>query len=527
MKIGIVAPLDGRYEYFGVPIHNGCLLALEEAGPDFEIVVKNDEGDPDLTRSCIAELDDEGVVAILGPVESHNAAAGAAEAESRHLPVVTPSATASYLTRRPNPWFFRAISSDKDRTDALARWAMQDLGGRPILVVHEAAPTSDVDHPPLYGESAGRDFIDALNEAEYPFHRLTFERDHVLSRDLRRGAAQLLDDDAVGAATILSPTLNIIRVTQFLHSKRSELPVYIISPGRDQFANSAVDDHIKAVTDTIIEDTDSLELADLRERYQERFPDEPDDPVYQYATFAYDAGRILVDALRTPRVTAVDHADLAPVRTAVRDALRQSPPRTDLLMSTGNFVANNDLMFKPSRRVLERGSWNAVSRDEIRRLGSGPRAPKRLPRSDKAYDAFLSYRHLDPDESFTRALLRKLEDEDLRVAFDRRDFHPALTFLEEMERCVKESNYTVAIVSPRYFESGNTHAEAIMRQILNMDEQRRRLIPLILEPVDDLPLWMFGIVGINFSTEDEDFDPYERLIAALRRAAPGAGPDRS
>src|SRR5262245_29517934 len=77
-------------------------------------------------------------------------------------------------------------------------------------------------------------------------------------------------------------------------------------------------------------------------------------------------------------------------------------------------------------------------------------------------DVFLSYRHVDPDRAFARDLLGRLEAAGFRVAIDERDFRPEATFLEEMERCIQESRFTLAVLSPRYVESGNTMEEAII-----------------------------------------------------------------
>jgi hypothetical protein len=295
-----------------------------------------------------------------------------------------------------------------------------------------------------------------------------------------------------------------------------DLPIYIISPGRDLFERSSLRDGVKAVTDTGIEDAGEPELAAFRRQYRSSFPYDTEDPVHQYATFAYDAGRILVAALRSDAVAAAAQGDLGQRRDVVREALRKSPPRSDLLMSPGNFVLNNDLFFKPSRRVLERSEWNKVSIDDLREaLRTAPAAADSLRAAVTAgFDAFLSYRHGDPDEEFTRGLRRRLLDAGLKVAIDHVDFYPAFTFLEEMERCVRDSRFTIAVISPRYFESGNTQEEAIITQVLGMDDRKRRLIPLILETAT-MPAWLYSIVGIDFSRIDPDVDPYVRLIAAL------------
>ena len=78
----------------------------------------------------------------------------------------------------------------------------------------------------------------------------------------------------------------------------------------------------------------------------------------------------------------------------------------------------------------------------------------------KIYDAFISYRRQEPDLSFARDLLNRLESNGYKVAIDERDFNAAMSFLDEMERCIKESRFTLAVLSPRYFESGNTNQEA-------------------------------------------------------------------
>ena len=134
--------------------------------------------------------------------------------------------------------------------------------------------------------------------------------------------------------------------------------------------------------------------------------------------------------------------------------------------------------------------------------------------STTRYDVFISYRHNDVDADFARQLLAALEGRGYRVAIDERDFPANASFLQEMERCIRESRYTVAVVSAAYLESGNCEEEAIVCKVLDMGDRKRRLIPFVIEPVA-MPAWMYGIVGIDGTKADPLVDPFDQLTATL------------
>ena len=138
------------------------------------------------------------------------------------------------------------------------------------------------------------------------------------------------------------------------------------------------------------------------------------------------------------------------------------------------------------------------------------------------YDAFISYRRQEPDKAFARWLLKELKAAGYRVAFDEIDFSPRETFLTEMERCCKESRLVLAVISPRYFESGNTDMEATITAVQGMRDRSNRFIPLIYEEVQR-PDWMYSLVGVNFTDEDPLVPPFDRLKAAMGepQIAPG------
>jgi hypothetical protein len=131
-----------------------------------------------------------------------------------------------------------------------------------------------------------------------------------------------------------------------------------------------------------------------------------------------------------------------------------------------------------------------------------------------AYDAFISYRHTEPDRGFALDLLEHLEEAGFKVAFDERDFRPNEPVIGEMERCILASRFTLCVVSPRYISSGFCSEEAEVCKTLDMEQRRRRLVPLFLERVA-LPSWFGGLVGIDFASSDTAFDPYVKVKSLL------------
>ena len=130
------------------------------------------------------------------------------------------------------------------------------------------------------------------------------------------------------------------------------------------------------------------------------------------------------------------------------------------------------------------------------------------------YDVFISYRRARRDKRFALQLLRHLDSLGYRVALDERDFDASASFLEEMERCVRNSRFTVAVVSPQYLQSGHCQEEAILCKVLDMGERKRRLVPLVIQKVE-MPAWMFGIVGIDFTNANPVVPPFEKLAKTL------------
>ena len=189
------------------------------------------------------------------------------------------------------------------------------------------------------------------------------------------------------------------------------------------------------------------------------------------------------------------------------------------------FVASSYFLWIPFLVVCLLAGVQAILPATILAPTRSGAAPPRPVDATLHYDAFISYRHHEIDTAIARQLVDTLEADGYRLAIDERDFLANASFLNEMERCIRESRFTVAVISSRYLESGNTEEEAIISKVLDMADRRRRLIPLVVEPVS-MPVWLYGIVGIDLNKRDPLVDPIDKLKSTLGTPLAAGGQDR-
>ncbi|MBW1862952.1 MAG: amino acid ABC transporter substrate-binding protein [Deltaproteobacteria bacterium] len=139
IKIGLIVTLSGGpLGMQGIDMRDGALLALKEAaqmeemrGRSFELVVADDEGDP--------EIEEEKVSAILGPVNSSCALALVPVVSEAKIPMIT-LATHPGLTRPLKRYVFRGTMSDNVLGKLMVDYTTIILTGRKIALFYEDSP---------------------------------------------------------------------------------------------------------------------------------------------------------------------------------------------------------------------------------------------------------------------------------------------------------------------------------------------------------------------------------------------------
>ncbi|WTW92899.1 bifunctional serine/threonine-protein kinase/ABC transporter substrate-binding protein [Streptomycetaceae bacterium NBC_01309] len=141
LKLGFQGGLTGPNAQLGINMQNGAVLAVKQADERgdlpfrVELVASDDEASE--TKSAMAAqklIDDDDVVAVVGPVFSGPTKAAGALYENAGLAAVTPSATNPVLTTFKYTFFNRAATNDSAQGAEIAAY-LKNLGVSSVFLM--------------------------------------------------------------------------------------------------------------------------------------------------------------------------------------------------------------------------------------------------------------------------------------------------------------------------------------------------------------------------------------------------------
>lgn len=143
LKLGFVGGLSGRVADLGVAGRNGAMLAIEQRnaagginGRPIEIVIKDDEQNPETAKRVTAELISQGVDAIIGPMTSSMALAIMPLVNASKTILISPTASTTELVGKDDN-FIRIISNTTDYAAKSAQYQYEKLGRRTVAVIYD------------------------------------------------------------------------------------------------------------------------------------------------------------------------------------------------------------------------------------------------------------------------------------------------------------------------------------------------------------------------------------------------------
>lgn len=153
IKIGYLGPLTGGVAQYGIAVHNGVELYVEELnaagginGKQIELVSYDEEGDATKAVTGYNSLMDSGIVALVGDVTTGPTLAVVPEAFADNTPMITASATAIAVTYNEENGsvytnMFRSCFIDSFQGVTMAKFSKEVLGASTAAVLYDNGDT--------------------------------------------------------------------------------------------------------------------------------------------------------------------------------------------------------------------------------------------------------------------------------------------------------------------------------------------------------------------------------------------------
>ncbi|NLI77414.1 MAG: ABC transporter substrate-binding protein [Candidatus Riflebacteria bacterium] len=310
LRLGIIGALTGPKAPYGLSHLQGARLAADAinaaggvASHPLELVEADDRGEQgEAGPLAVRLIDEDGVLALIGSVDSGITHVLSMIAVKRHVPHLTCVATDPSLTRAGSPWTFRTLADDERQAEALAGFLARRQGVKRLSLIAGSS---------RYGRMGARTFARRARGLGIPV-----DGPHLLPTD------ELAWPAIVTAAAATRPEAIVL----WMLSREGKAAATLLRQGGydgllagadglatpDFFASG-----LPAVEGTVITqpyDTDTPDPRNqrFRQAFRERFGRDPDS----FAAHAYDTVRLLA--------TALARSDLT--RAGIRDALAALPP---------------------------------------------------------------------------------------------------------------------------------------------------------------------------------------------------------
>jgi len=292
IKVGFVGGLTGRLSDLGTAGRNGVILAVEEInsksgihGRPVELIVKDDQQNPETALRVDQELVDEGVVAIIGHMTSTMSMVAVPFANKERILMISPTTSTNKLTGIDD-YFIRVIPPNNSETDHLAHQAFNVMGLKKMAVIYDLSN-------PAYTKGYFHNFKDAFEGLGGKINNVaTFisEKD----MDFVKSADSLLKSGPDGVL-IVTGAPDAAMISQRIRMTGAKLPIF--SCGWAMTADLIHDGGpaVEGLFFSQLFNRDSQQKAYLkfRKRFQERFGETPNFA----AAHGYEAALALFKAL--------------------------------------------------------------------------------------------------------------------------------------------------------------------------------------------------------------------------------------
>lgn len=292
IRIGFVGGTSGRVADLGIAGRNGAQLAVElrnrtggVAGRPIELIIRDDEQNPEIAERVTRELIAQGVVAIVGPMTSAMAVRIVPIANDARVLLMSPTVTTNSLSGLDD-YFFRTTSATRNIAVKSA------LYQRTVQRLQRMAAIYDLRNK-AYAESWLSDFREAFTRNGGEIHKvLDFESGNEtaflhIARDLLA--------DPVDGIVIIANSVDTALLCQQIRKLDSQMPIAVAEWGATERLLELGGKAMEGVVAAQLFDRYSTapSYQAFHQAYWDRFKQEPGFG----GTAGFDAANVVLDTL--------------------------------------------------------------------------------------------------------------------------------------------------------------------------------------------------------------------------------------
>lgn len=299
IKIGQVSPLTGPQAHLGRDNDNGARLALDEINAKglviggkkvtLELKSEDDGADPKTATTVAQKLVDEGVVGVIGHLNSGATIPASKIYSDNSIPQISPSATAVAYTASGYKTAYRVMTNDAQQGSVLGNYAVTKLGAKKVAIIDDRT---------AYGQGLADEVEKAVKAAggevvarEYTSDRATDFMAILTSIKGKTPDLVFFGGMDPQAAPMLKQLKQLGLSAKFLGGDGAQTPQFITLAGAD--AEGALASNPGLPLDTMPGG------QAFKSKFETKY-----GKIQNYSPYAYDAVYVMIDAMKRANSTA-------------------------------------------------------------------------------------------------------------------------------------------------------------------------------------------------------------------------------
>jgi len=293
IKIGFVGGTSGRVADLGISGRDAAQLVVEECnhnggihGRQVQLIIKDDQQNPDMLRKSVRELIDGDVAAIVGPMTSDMAVAAVPLLNDARLIAVSPTATSQKLSGKDD-YFFRVSATTREYATRSARYLIKSAMMKHIVATYDLNNRSFCEN---WLDNFEKVFVGPGREI---VGKVGFKTDG--GRTFTDITKELLAS-APDGILIVANSMDAALICQQIRKVDREIPITLADWGATERLLELGGKAVEGVTvvQTFDRDSQAPLYRQFRKAYLERYHREPGFP----GVYTCDATQVVLAALR-------------------------------------------------------------------------------------------------------------------------------------------------------------------------------------------------------------------------------------